>query len=158
MILGFTGSQRGPTLDQLATFEWLLLSWAPPLPLASTVEGEALTNVHGILEFHHGDCVGWDAAAHKAVRAHPRPWHIVGHVPDDPSKRAFCDFDEERAPLPYLIRNRMISIASWAMVACPAQRVEQRRSGTWSTIRYLRSARKPLTIVWPDGEYTMENW
>ncbi|MBA3354736.1 MAG: hypothetical protein H0U18_02115 [Pyrinomonadaceae bacterium] len=31
---------------------------------------------------------------------------------------------------------------------------EQLRSGTWSTIRKARKARKQVTIVWPDGKVT----
>lgn len=158
MIIGFTGSQRGTTSAQLAAFEALIRSWTPLQHSSPGVSAQPAR----VLEFHHGDCVEWDAAAHAIVRrVTPQGtggWWIVGHIPNDDRKRAFCDFDEQRAPAPYLVRNRMIVIAASTMIACPAQHVEQRRSGTWSTIRYARSCGKPLAIVWPDGEYTTENW
>jgi predicted Rossmann fold nucleotide-binding protein DprA/Smf involved in DNA uptake len=70
--------------------------------------------------------------------------------PDGPA-RAYCEAEEVRPQRPYLDRNRDIVAASDVLIACP-KGPEQRRSGTWSTVRYARQARLPILIVWPDGE------
>jgi hypothetical protein len=33
---------------------------------------------------------------------------------------------------------------------------ERLRSGTWATVRYARKLRKPITILWANGEVTEE--
>lgn len=143
MIVGFTGTQDGLPAVQAEALEALLVAWRPQPH-------------RDVDEFHHGDCVGADAQAHAIARR--LGWRIVGHPPCDPRKRAFCDFDEERAPAPYLVRNAAIVIAVEAMIATPRQAVEQRRSGTWSTIRRARAMNRAIAIVLPNGEYRTEGW
>lgn len=128
MKVGFTGTQRGMTAEQLRTVEKLLEALKPK-------------------EMHHGDCIGADSQFHsvqvKALR--------VIHPPDVPKKRAFCS-GELRAEKPYLERNRDIVNETDCMIATPSGRTEMVRSGTWATIRYARKVSKPLTIVYPDGQ------
>ena len=102
----------------------------------------------GFDEFHHGDCVGADQAAHRrAVRA---GFRIVIHPPLDESRRAFCIGRNVTVldPGPYLKRNANIVAASEyliAMVADPAQEVL--RSGEWATVRYARKANKYVELI-----------
>jgi hypothetical protein len=44
------------------------------------------------------------------------------------------------------------------MISAPAGISEELRSGTWTTIRYTRKMKIPLSIVWPDGYITHENF
>lgn len=48
-------------------------------------------------------------------------------------------------------RNRAIVDAADLLVACPREAAEDVRSGTWSTIRYARTGKKRVLVVYPDG-------
>ncbi len=137
MIVGSTGTQNGMTAAQLTFVLDTLAAW-------------------GVGELHHGDCIGADADIHKLARE--LGWRVVGHPPSDPSKRAWCDFDEIRAPAPYLVRNTAIVIATELLLATPAQRTMQLRSGTWATVRRARALGRPIMLVWPDGDFSLEQW
>lgn len=50
-----------------------------------------------------------------------------------------------------LNRNHKIIARATQMVACPWEEVEKIRSGTWATVRYTRTARKPLVMIYPNG-------
>lgn len=138
MEVGFTGTKIGTSDPQLGS-------------LIEIVEG---------LDFekaHHGDCLGADEEFHVILRTVAEHIKITGHIPDDSSQRALCDFDEERDPYPYLVRNHHIVDASDLMIACPNGTKEIRRgSGTWATIRYARKQEVPLVIIWPNGTCTYE--
>lgn len=135
MNVGFTGTQRGMTEAQWASY-WRV------------IYAIARDNNH-VCSFHQGDCIGADAqAAHGAKSL---LYRIIGHPPDNDSKRAFFHADEWRAPLPYLDRNKAIVRSSEKMIATPGETQEQLRSGTWSTIRFARRISKPLSIIYPDG-------
>lgn len=103
----------------------------------------------GACELHHGDCIEADAEAHEIARA--LGWHIVGHPPTNPHKRAFCQFDEARPPAPYLVRNRHIVNETTALLATPRSFAEVIRSGTWATIRYARKLGRPVIVIYPNG-------
>ena len=138
MRVGFTGTQRGMTPAQKGQFVDLLAKW---------------DDEQDIVQFRHGDCIGADAEAHSMVRDNCPNTLIIGHPPSNESKRAFCEFDLEMAPFPYLVRNRMIVNNSGFVIATPGEMTEQLRSGTWSTIRYARN-RIPfdqVVIIYPDG-------
>ena len=97
---------------------------------------------------HHGDCLGVDAAAHGiAVNLGLR---ISIHPPDDPKLRAHRN--HWRAvwsdPRPYLERNRDMVDAADLLVAMPRDPgTEEKRSGTWATVRYARKSGTPTTIL-----------
>ena len=55
--------------------------------------------------------------------------------------------------LPPLERNDLIVRAD-VMIAAPKGR-EQRRSGTWTTIRHRVKTGRGITIFWPDGTSTV---
>lgn len=132
MLVGFTGTQRGMTPLQYQTV-WELLY--------------ARRQATG--EFHEGDCIGADAQA--AFLAREAGFRIIGHPPENDSKRAFFQADQWRPPLGYLDRNKEIVRKTEQMIATPGEVEEQLRSGTWSTIRYAVKTRKPISIVFPDG-------
>lgn len=139
MRIGFTGTQSGCSSPQLDS-------------LIEIVEG---------LDFEkadHGDCLGADEEFHVVLRTLAPHVKITGHIPVHNRKRAFCDFDEERDPWPYKIRNRHIVDAVDLMIGCPSQDYNKEiiRSGTWATIRYARKQNVPLVIIWADGICSFE--
>lgn len=137
MNIGFTGTSKGMTPRQKVTFRRVL--------------SEALDELKSSkFEFHHGDCVGADAEAHDITYL-LQYFFIVLHPPINQSKRAFKHGDLTLKAFPYLDRNKHIVADTDRLIATPAQKEEQLRSGTWSTVRYARKAGKPVTIIYPDG-------
>lgn len=135
--VGFTGTQTGMTSEQIGAIDLMFLD-------------DLITNCA-----HHGDCIGADADFHKLARLNGLELH--GHPPINPSKRAFCEFystemvEEEKD---YMDRNHdIVDMVDW-MIACPKGYKEELRSGTWATVRYARTSKRPGKIVWPDGEVT----
>jgi hypothetical protein len=110
---------------------------------------------YGIVEFHHGDCIGSDKEAHDSVSALSAfltsSIKVILHPPNKKSKRAFCLADESCDPLPYLDRNQEIVNSVDILIATPAEDKEKLRSGTWSTIRKARKQSKPVFIIEPNG-------
>lgn len=131
MKIGFTGTQNGMTKEQRYMLFYVL----------TECEGE----------FHHGDCIGADAQAHDI--AEERGLHIVIHPPDIMKKRAFKRGSQIRQAKPYLYRNRDIVNECDELIATPKEFDEQKRSGTWSTIRYARKMKKKVTIIYPNGAW-----
>lgn len=143
MRVGFTGTQHGMTrAQQLAVFDDL-----------SFVNDD----VSPTDEYHHGMCVGADSQFHELIRIWTNA-PIVGHPPINTSKMADCDCDILWPAKDYIPRNHDIVDATERLLAAPRLMTEEQRSGTWATIRYARSFRRPLSIYWPDGTITRENW
>ena len=128
--VGFTGTQSGMTREQLEMVAQLVV----------IIEGT---------EFHHGECIGSDFEA--AGLAKSAGYKIIGHPPENISKRAYFDNDEEYGALPYLKRNHVIVDETEILIATPKSIVERIRSGTWATVRYARLKSKKVIIVRPDG-------
>lgn len=128
-ILGFTGTSRGMTPAQRLVFRQML---------------------DKMQTLHLGDCVGAD---HDAwAEATFADVETIGHPPTDSKKRAYCLYDQERAPLPYLDRNRAIVFEGVdGLIATPWGYAEELRSGTWATVRYARAAKRHIWIIQPDG-------
>ncbi len=132
---GFTGSREQPTFEQATALRFWFEARAG--------------------EFHHGDCIGSDEAAHDIVRS-LRDWRIVVHPGDTPHLRAYVSGYNELYPVkPNLERNTDIVNETDELVATPAG-PETLRSGTWSTIRKALRAGKRTTIIWPDGSVEVE--
>jgi hypothetical protein len=139
-VLGFTGNRHGlsgPQMDALC------------MALIGFREG-------GAEWMHNGDCVGSDEAAGKlwktlGGRIHLWPPEIVVH-------RANLPAEIVERPKGYLVRNRDIVNSCTVLIATPRERVEQQRSGTWSTIRYARMRGRPIMIIFRDGKHVAENW
>lgn len=116
---------------------------------------------------HHGDCIGSDLRFHQQCRSMRIPRII--HPPDNDSKRAFAHLSDGvdytlsaqntsvvLPPEPYIERNHAIVDQTVMLLATPKTRAEERRSGTWATIRYARQALRWIVIVWPDGTWSDE--
>jgi hypothetical protein len=137
MRIGFTGTRRGLTRPQDAALQ------------------EVLRSLENVQEAHHGDCVGADERFHFLVQSiHPSVKRVL-HPPLETAARAFCVAEEHRPPLTYLARNRALVEAlvgpEDVLVACPNEPTEQRRSGTWSTVRYASGLGKRVLLVLPRG-------
>jgi hypothetical protein len=137
--VGFTGTQAGMSEEQRKAVTALLDKWKPK-------------------EVHHGDCVGADEQFHKAAILvgcfYGGPvFHI--HPPSNQSKRAFCAARNKvmHKKKPYLDRDRDVVDQSNVLIATPKEKTEQRRSGTWYTIRYAKKRGKPIFIIYPDGSF-----
>ena len=138
MHVSFTGTRRGLTEEQRTSLKKIFT--------------EAKATV-----FTHGDCVGADYDAHMVAHEmgltiRKRPCYLD-------TQRAFAEEGETVAdPEAPLDRNKKIVDEGKILVACPGQDFEERRSGTWYTIRYARKINKPLVIIWPNGQPQFENW
>jgi len=136
-VVGFTGTWRGMTLEQIRAVKALLEELDPT-------------------DVHHGDCIGADENFDDLARDHGA--HRVAFPGTDSRgrspKRAYCLTEHERPAAPYLERNRAIVDSSDYLVACPGEFVERTRSGTWSTVRYARG-RCWTYLVTPDGAVTV---
>lgn len=136
--LGMTGSQTGVTALQERALGQLIID---------------LQEEFGLVEFHHGDCIGADAGGHDVAKR--LGCKTVLHPPTTEAKRAFCEADEVRKPAPYLDRNHDIVDEADCMIALPDKH-EVLRSGTWATVRYAKKHGKELVVVYPDG--SLERW
>ena len=129
MKIGFTGTQHGMSGRQRAALS-------------------AVLQLYRKHSFHHGCCVGADEQAHRI--AGRLNWPIVLHPPSNSSKTALCPHPTHiMHAAPYLVRNRHIVNESDLLIAAPASREEELRSGTWATVRYARSVGKPVIILDP---------
>lgn len=137
MIIGFTGTREGLDPLQEVSLRSILLGFR--------------IGCSGKIEFHHGCCIGADADA--SYIAHNYDYYVIGHPPLDESKVAFLSIycSDQRAAKGYLERNHDIVDECDHLIACPKEHQEQLRSGTWATIRYAKKKKKPMTIVYPDG-------
>lgn len=141
MHVGFTGTQKGMTPAQILRLDSELFKIRHQHPNKD-------------LWFHHGDCIGADEESHTIAIANGYLIHI--HPPCKTDKQAHCKgYDKISEPYEYLTRNDHIVIVSSIIFATPAEAVEQKRSGTWYTIRRAqKDARKSLYIILPDGSIT----
>lgn len=138
-IVGFTGTSEGMTNAQvLQIHAWL---------------GDFQTA--GAKWARDGMCIGSDEQFHtQAVRFGFQK--TIGHPGVTKDGRVYkrtplTNYDEIRAEVPFLIRNRDIAGFSDLILATPRTREEELRSGTWATIRYTQRSNKPLLVVYPDG-------
>lgn len=134
--IGFTGTQKGMTFDQKNNF---------------LVTLKELNEEYHLEEFHHGDCIGADKDAHMLVETCFPHVTIHIHPPENGYKRAFCKGGFVHQELPFLVRNHKIVDLTDVLIATPDGDAEQRRSGTWATVRYAKKINKGVTIIVPDG-------
>jgi hypothetical protein len=129
--IGFTGTRTGLTTAQRVALRQAL-SWSGRDD-----------------ELHHGDCVGSDFEA--ATMATALGLRTVAHPPLVDTLRGFHRSTEVRDRLDYLPRDRQIVRDTERLLACPKERDPVTRSGTWYTVRYAASLRRPVLVVNPDG-------
>lgn len=136
MIVGFTGTRNGMTLQQRRTLKQMLEGLAP----------------RGLV---HGACLGADDQADQlaADLGIPR----LAFPSDMPNERVPTSVLLARGgsdvavrdPQPPLERNRCVVHMSDLLVACPAQAREILRSGTWATVRHGRKLGRPVVVIEP---------
>lgn len=131
LTVGFTGTREGMTAAQRTTLSLLLALIRPA-------------------RFVHGDAIGADGQADAAAR-------LLGiermAMPCTLSRqRAYCA-TELLWPeiLPPLARNRRLAGEVHLLLAAPREAREERRSGTWATVRYAEALHKPVLVLEPDG-------
>jgi hypothetical protein len=137
--IGMTGTRYGMNSLQKNALEALILKLRP-------------------YQFHHGDCEGADFESHLIVD-HVRQYKCTGiaiivHPPEDDKHRAYCVGELIRKPLPYLERNKNIVKETDLLIAAPKEDKEQKRGGTWHTVRQARALGKQVIILWPSGAST----
>lgn len=141
MILGFTGSRKGPTPEQ----------WA------------ALPSVLARLPDHviHGGAIGWDEEFHRylvKVLSQPPRQRVTAHIyavkgerfqfwTTDKSKGLHYCFNRVfiRGYTSPIGRNTVIAAKCDHLLACPNTMTRTRRGGTWFTVQAARDNRKPTT-------------
>lgn len=132
--IGFTGTKRGLNAYQREQLDIIL----------KNLKQLSYTRLR------HGDCIGADAEAHELARANFLA--VALHPPIYPKYRANCHMlpgEEVNEPKDYLIRNRDIVDNSNILIACSGDEEEVLRSGTWATVRYARSYKRPHIIIYP---------
>jgi len=137
IYIGWTGTRAGLTKDQIYQLGNMICDFA--LHPDSDHYG-----AWGL----HGDCIGGDADFDAVCKSHNvktrcRPCLIE-------NQRAFVAVPLAEPERP-LDRNKKIVDDSSVMIAGPKSSFEERRGGTWSTIRYARKQNKRLFIIYPDG-------
>lgn len=145
MKLTFTGTKLGMTVAQRTT---VLITVRDLLG-----NGEYTHGIHGCCEkadrdFHD---VCWSLMLAREL--HPgteeqRLW-AVDHMDEQRDMLFPMPLDAD----PQLTRNRTMVDRGDVLVAAPRQRFEVRRSGTWMTVRYARTAGRIIHFCWPDGTH-----
>ncbi len=144
MKVSFTGTRRGMTVLQRRALRTELSALFSPVSNTGHL-------------FIHGDCIGADEQAHKMVRRY-FPWVSIATRPSNHHEmRAECEADVMHAPCDPLIRNVSIVREGSVLLACPAENEEQRRGGTWFTVRKARAMGKRIVLIRPDGTIKEEN-
>ena len=97
--------------------------------------------------FHHGDCIGADEEAHKIAKK--IGYKIIIHPPVSDKYRAYCKGASKTLPEgEYLERNKDIVNSVSIMLALPKDPgQEERRSGTWTAVRYAWKNMVPVTFL-----------
>lgn len=133
MIVGFTGTRGGMTPAQYRAVDEVLRSLGAEIFVHGCAMG-ADAEASGIAHLMGCDVIGWPAKGHGVHGA----------------------YTKLHAKLPPLVRNRHIVDRCTVLVACPRTAAEQRRSGTWATIRYARKVQRILVLINPDGSKEYE--
>ena len=139
MEVGFTGTRLGMTEAQKRQLRKIL-----ELIVSGT--------------FHHGMCVGADEQAHYIAKE--MGFKPIGHPPIVQSHMMVYDpqdFDYIYLPGKYLERNHDIATHSDLLIATPKGEFEEKRSGTWSTVRYANILHRTIVIIKPAGNITYIN-
>lgn len=143
MRVGFSGTRQGMTNDQVLQVHMLL--------------GDLRSA--GATQATHGMCQGADKQFHDMAKA--LSYFVIGcpGVTTDGYQyfRSNVECDLVMPEKPFLIRNRNIINESDVILITPKETREQfKGSGTWASIRYARTANKPLVVIWPDGSSLVE--
>jgi hypothetical protein len=139
VIVGFTGARNGMTDSQRGAVTAFLRAWH-------------------VLAFVHGDCIGSDDDADSIAFELNLP-----RVLRPGKEERYRAHGEKRGgnvlkvypAMDFLLRNGLIVKDSHIMLATPAG-PETTRSGTWSTVRRARDAKKHIVVIFPSGQLKHE--
>jgi hypothetical protein len=134
--VGVTGSQYGMTMRQFRVVYLLL----------KELRKKSYTKLR------HGDCIQSDE--NMALMGWAMGYEIIGHPPDNVSKRAHFPSDWEEKPAPYLVRNHRLVRQCQYLIATPratSMRAQGRAGGTVATVRYAVTFPRAGHVVWPNG-------
>jgi hypothetical protein len=129
-ILGFSGTRMGFSFFQRSFVQLFLQQ----------------NNIQVVL---HGDCAGSDSEFHHEVRKWTKA-EIWICPPIKNVVRAYENGDKIFPEKGYLARDRSIVHYSNLLLATPLNK--NQKGGTWYTINYAKSLKKPVLIVYPDSE------
>lgn len=142
MKIGFTGTRQGLTDLQRVNLRTVLIK---------------IHEQFGVDEFHHGDCVGADAEAHKIACELDGAGRIIHiHPPDNPTHRAYCEnvcvkkVYEVYGECSYIARNIDIVRSTDILIVSSKTVHEEVRSGTWATYRSAIRNGKTVVKLWPE--------
>lgn len=141
MFIGFTGTRYGMSEEQKESLRDLLTA------IKRHHWDEDIVGIHG-------DCVGADEdfdiiCRSLGVETWCYPCTLSNY-------RAYTPAPPLAEPEHPLYRNKQIVKHANFMIACPLEIVEQRRSGTWSTVRYTRQAGKHVYIIHRLGAISLD--
>lgn len=139
MKLGFTGTRRGMTDDQLDT----LWSWV------SFVKQE-------IDEIHFGLCRGADAQFYHMLLAAIPEVIVIGHPCNLTDQQLVLPCDELRPVKDPLDRNHDIVDESTFLIGAPGTYTNVLRSGTYSCLRYAAKQEAEFFMILPNGKISTE--
>lgn len=144
MKIGFTGTRNGMAPEQEEAVRHIFAKLATQHPPNQ-------------IELHHGDAIGADAQAARIAKAFG--FRVVAHPgynprnPEDTKWRAFSPHNDEiREPKPFVARDHDIVDETERMVATPAGRTEELRSGTWTTVRYAKKRSREIELCLPNAK------
>jgi len=147
MNIGFTGNRLGMSRRQMRVFKTIMM--------------DLIMNTR---TFHHGGCIGSDKQAHDIIfgirndksinLTYPLSENvkIIVHPSNNPVSRADCTLDANDERLdekPPLERDMDIAKSCDILFTTPRILREERRSGTWATIRYARKLGKMIVVLDP---------
>lgn len=141
--LAFTGTRYGMTRIQVHILR-AALYW---------IEDQYGTDVNA----RHGGCIGSDITFHAACVS--RNWAVdvfPSTIPNTQGDYKFGDRLHIHKPAPPLQRNTTIIRSANMVIATPNEDYERLRSGTWSTIRKVRTAQLPLLLILPSRGHVCE--
>jgi len=141
MHIGITGSRDG----------------CSPLQLAALKAALTILHTTTIFTLHHGCCVGVDEQAHLIAKA--LNVNIWAHPPTNKSlimKAPMNNMYRIEDDLPYLHRNEIIVSHTELLIAVPRS-MENKKSGTWYTIKLAQEYGSNIIILKPDGGIALLN-
>lgn len=149
--IGFTGTREGMTEAQAEAFR---------IELRKYVKEHPCHNSLGVgYEFHHGACVGSDERAvligyQEFVATYvAHPSELTGLT----SITAMGMSGRVYGEMPPLLRNQDIVDAVEILFATPKTDAEEKRSGTWATVRMARKKPIPVIVIGPTGKVRYES-
>jgi len=139
--VAFTGTRKGMTPEQTEAVRQAIRELVTP---------------ERDLSIHHGDAIGADSDMHVlaikegvAIHIHPvvndpTRAHNKGAQVTNPPRQDFRERD-----------NALVSLTN-ILIAAPRGKREERRSGTWATIRHARKVGATIVFCYPDGSSEIE--